>query len=89
MAEAEAIEATAHRVEMELGPIDIWVNNAMATIFAPFHRINPEEFRRGTAVTYLGQVHGTMAALELMRRRDRGTIVNVGSALAYRAIPLR
>jgi short-subunit dehydrogenase len=89
VAEAEAIAAAAHRVEMELGPVDVWVNNAMATIFAPFHRINPEEFRRGTAVTYLGQVHGTMAALELMRHRDRGTIINVGSALAYRAIPLQ
>ncbi|MFL5267850.1 MAG: SDR family oxidoreductase [Stellaceae bacterium] len=89
VAEAEAVEAAAQRVETELGPIDVWVNNAMATIFAPLHRINPEEFRRGTAVTYLGQVHGTMAALERMRRRDRGTIVNVGSALAYRAIPLQ
>jgi short-subunit dehydrogenase len=89
VAEAEAVEAAAERVEEELGPIDVWVNNAMATIFAPFQRINPEEFRRGTAVTYLGQAHGTMAALERMRRRDRGTIVNVGSALAYRAIPLQ
>ena len=89
VAEAEAVEAAAERVEEKLGPIDVWINNAMATIFAPFHRINPEEFRRGTAVTYLGQVHGTMAALERMRRRDRGTIVNVGSALAYRAIPLQ
>ena len=72
-----------------LGPIDIWVNNAMATIFAPVHRMTPEEFRRATEVTYLGQVHGTMAALARMRPRNRGTIVNIGSALAYRAIPLQ
>jgi NAD(P)-dependent dehydrogenase (short-subunit alcohol dehydrogenase family) len=63
VAEAEAVEAWADHVEKELGPIDAWVNNAMATIFAPIHRITSEEFRRGTAVTYLGQVHGTMAAL--------------------------
>jgi len=89
VADAEAIEAAAERVEHELGPIDIWVNNAMATIFAPFDRVSPAEFRRGTEITYLGQVHGTMAALKRMRQRDRGTIVNVGSALAYRAIPLQ
>ena len=89
VADAAAVEAAAERAEAELGPIDIWVNNAMATIFAPFDRISPEEFRRGTDVTYLGQVHGTMAALGRMRRRDGGTIVNVGSALAYRAIPLQ
>jgi NAD(P)-dependent dehydrogenase (short-subunit alcohol dehydrogenase family) len=89
VAEAQAVEAAAECVESELGPIDVWVNNAMATIFAPFDRIAPEEFRRGTEVTYLGQVHGTMAALRQMRHRDRGTIVNVGSALAYRAIPLQ
>ena len=89
VADADAIEAAAERVEARLGPIDVWVNNAMATIFAPFDRVSPEEFRRGTEVTYLGQVHGTMAALKRMRRRDRGTIVNVGSALAYRAIPLQ
>ncbi len=89
VAEAEAVEAAAGRIEKELGPIDVWVNNAMATIFAPIHRITSEEFRRGTAVTYLGQVHGTMAALERMRQRNRGTIINVGSALAYRAIPLQ
>ena len=89
VADAEAIEAAAERVEHKFGPIDMWINNAMATIFASFDRISPEEFRRGTEVTYLGQVHGTMAALRRMRRRDRGTIVNVGSALAYRAIPLQ
>lgn len=89
VADAAAIEVAAERIERELGPIDAWVNNAMATIFAPFDRVSAEEFRRGTEVTYLGQVHGTMAALNRMRPRDRGTIVNVGSALAYRAIPLQ
>ncbi|HTZ34574.1 MAG TPA: SDR family oxidoreductase [Stellaceae bacterium] len=89
VADAAALDDAAARVENELGPIDAWVNNAMATIFAPFDRISPEEFRRGTEVTYLGQVYGTMAALARMKRRDRGTIVNVGSALAYRAIPLQ
>ncbi|HWD58460.1 MAG TPA: SDR family oxidoreductase [Stellaceae bacterium] len=89
VADADAIEAAAERIEAQLGPIGVWVNNAMATIFAPFDRVSPEEFRRGTEVTYLGQVHGTMAALSRMRRRDQGTIVNVGSALAYRAIPLQ
>ena len=89
VADFAAVEAAAIRVEQELGPIDVWVNNAMATVFAPFSRITAAEFRRGTEVTYLGQVHGTMAALAQMRPRNRGTIVNVGSALAYRAIPLQ
>jgi len=89
VADFAAVEAAAIRVEQELGPIDVWVNNAMATVFAPFSRITAAEFRRGTEVTYLGQVHGTMAALGQMRPRNRGTIVNVGSALAYRAIPLQ
>ncbi|MBV9551800.1 MAG: SDR family oxidoreductase [Alphaproteobacteria bacterium] len=89
VADADAVEAAAERVERELGAIDIWVNNAMATIFAPFDKVTADEFRRGTEVTYLGQVHGTMAALKRMRQRDRGAIVNVGSALAYRAIPLQ
>ena len=89
VADADAVEAAAARIEAELGPIDIWVNNAMATIFAPIDRVTPEEFRRATEVTYLGQVYGTMAALSRMRKRDHGTIVNVGSALAYRAIPLQ
>jgi NADP-dependent 3-hydroxy acid dehydrogenase YdfG len=89
VADFAAVEAAAEQVERELGPIDAWVNNAMATVFAPVSRITPEEFRRGTEVTYLGQVHGTMAALGRMRSRNRGTIVNVGSALAYRAIPLQ
>jgi NAD(P)-dependent dehydrogenase (short-subunit alcohol dehydrogenase family) len=89
VADADAVEAAATRIEGALGPIDIWVNNAMATIFAPIGRVTAEEFRRATEVTYLGQVYGTMAALSRMRKRDHGTIVNVGSALAYRAIPLQ
>ena len=89
VADADAVEAAANRIETEFGPIDIWVNNAMATIFAPIDRVSPDEFRRATEVTYLGQVYGTMSALSRMRKRDHGTIVNVGSALAYRAIPLQ
>lgn len=89
VADFAAVDAAATRVEDELGPIAAWVNNAMATIFAPLADIAADEFRRATEVTYLGQVHGTMAALARMRRRNRGTIVNVGSALAYRAIPLQ
>ena len=89
IADPDAVEAAADRVENELGPIDIWVNCAMATIFAPFHRISPQEYRRATEVTYLGFVYGTMAALKRMRPRNRGTIVQVGSALSYRAVPLQ
>ena len=84
------VEAAAATVEEQFGPIDVWVNDAMATIFAPLHStIEPEEFERATEVTYLGTVYGTMAALTRMAPRDRGTIVQVGSALAYRAIPLQ
>jgi NAD(P)-dependent dehydrogenase (short-subunit alcohol dehydrogenase family) len=89
VANAEAVDAAAERVEHELGPVDVWVNNAMVTIFAPGRAIAPEEFRRVTEVTYLGQVHGTLAALKRMRPRNRGTIVQIGSALSYRAIPLQ
>ena len=89
VADHEAVEAAAARVEQELGPIDIWVNDAMATVFARFVDTRPEEFKRATEVTYLGAVYGTMAALKRMVARDRGTIVQVGSALAYRAIPLQ
>jgi NAD(P)-dependent dehydrogenase (short-subunit alcohol dehydrogenase family) len=89
VADAAAVDAAAERVEAELGPIDVWVNDAMVTIFSPVSEIEPDEFRRVTEVTYLGQVYGTMAALKRMRRRDRGTIVQVGSALSYRAIPLQ
>lgn len=89
VADFAALEAAAAQIERELGPIDVWVNNAMATIFGPVHEIAPEEFKRATEVTYLGQVHGTMVALARMRPRDRGTIVNIGSALSYRGIPLQ
>jgi short-subunit dehydrogenase len=89
VADAAALDAAAERVETELGPIDVWINNAMATIFAPACAITSDEFRRVTEVTYLGQVHGTLAALRRMRRRNQGTIVQVGSALSYRAIPLQ
>ena len=89
VADAEAIEAAADRIEQELGRIDIWINNAMASVFSPVHEMMAEEFRRVTAVTYLGAVHGTLAALKRMGPRNRGVIVQVGSALAYRAIPLQ
>jgi len=89
MADAEAVDRAASVVEEELGPIDIWVNNAMVTIFSPFKEITADEFRRVTEVTYLGNVHGTMAALKRMLPRDRGIIVQVSSALAYRSIPLQ
>jgi len=85
----QAVEAAAARVEDELGPIDIWVNDAMATVFARFIDTEPEEFKRATEVTYLGAVYGTMAALKRMVPRNRGKIVQVGSALSYRAIPLQ
>jgi NADP-dependent 3-hydroxy acid dehydrogenase YdfG len=89
VADAAAVEAAATRVEQELGPIDVWVNVAMATVFAPVSKLKPEEVARGTAVTYLGQVHGMMSALARMRQRNRGSIVNVGSALGYRSVPLQ
>src|SRR5215213_10893470 len=89
VADADQVEAAAQRAEQELGPIDVWVNDAMTSIFAPTWEITPDEFRRATEVTYLGFVWGTMTALRRMRARDRGTIVQVGSALAYRGIPLQ
>ncbi|HTI35589.1 MAG TPA: SDR family oxidoreductase, partial [Miltoncostaea sp.] len=89
VADADAVAAAADRAERELGPIDVWVNDAMTTVFARVWDITPEEFSRATAVTYLGTVNGTMAALARMRPRDRGTIVQVGSALAFRGIPLQ
>jgi short-subunit dehydrogenase len=89
VADAAAVEAAATRIEEELGPIDVWVNNAMATVFAPFSETEPDEFRRAAEVTFLGSVWGTMSALRRMRPRDQGVIVQVGSALAYRGIPLQ
>jgi short-subunit dehydrogenase len=89
VADADQVEAAAARIEEQLGPIDVWVNNAMTSVFAPFTEIEPEEFRRVTEVTYLGFVYGTRTALRRMLPRDRGTIVQVGSALAYRGIPLQ
>ncbi len=89
MADEKAVNEAAELVERELGPIDIWVNNAFAGVFAEFKDVTPEEFRRVTEVTYLGQVWGTRAALQRMLPRDRGVIVSVGSALAYRSIPLQ
>lgn len=89
VADAEAVDGAAERIEERFGPIDVWVNNALATVFAPVAKTTPEEFRRATEVTYLGYVWGTMAALRRMLARDRGTIVQVGSALAYRSIPLQ
>jgi NAD(P)-dependent dehydrogenase (short-subunit alcohol dehydrogenase family) len=89
VADAAAVDAAATTIEEELGPIDVWVNDAMATVFSEFADIEPDEFRRATDVTYLGTVWGTKAALARMRPRDAGTIVQVGSALAYRGIPLQ
>jgi NAD(P)-dependent dehydrogenase (short-subunit alcohol dehydrogenase family) len=89
VADAARVDEAAAAVEDAFGPIDVWVNNAMATVFAPVAAISPEEFRRATEVTYLGVVWGTMAALRRMRPRDRGVIVQVGTSLAYRGIPLQ
>ena len=89
VADADQVEAAADRVERELGPIDVWINCAMVTIFSPVIDITPAEFRRATEVTYLGTVYGTLAALKRMRPRNGGRIIQVGSALAYRAIPLQ
>jgi short-subunit dehydrogenase len=89
VAEAVQVEDAARQVEEEFGSIDAWVNNAMVSVFKPVHEITTEEFRRVTEVTYLGTVYGTMAALRRMRPRNRGAIVQVGSALAYRDIPLQ
>ncbi|MBT0773413.1 SDR family oxidoreductase [Kineosporia sp. J2-2] len=89
VADAEAVQRAAERAETELGPVDVWVNSAFTSVFAPFSEVSAEEFRRVTEVTYLGTVYATQAALKLMRPRDRGAIVQVGSALAYRGIPLQ
>ncbi|MEW2457909.1 SDR family oxidoreductase [Streptomyces albus] len=85
----DAVEAAADRIEQELGPIAVWVNVAFSTVFAPVREVSAEEFRRATEVTYLGFVHGTLAALHRMEPRGGGTIVQVGSALAYRGVPLQ
>jgi short-subunit dehydrogenase len=89
MADFTAVDEAAERVEKELGPIELWVNDAFSSVFAPFSEISMDEFTRITQVTYLGYVYGTRAALSRMLPRDRGTIVQVGSALAYRGIPLQ
>jgi NAD(P)-dependent dehydrogenase (short-subunit alcohol dehydrogenase family) len=89
VANQQEVERAADEAESRFGPIDIWVNDAMTTVFAPFEEIKPEEYQRATEVTYLGYVWGTMAALKRMKARNRGTIVQVGSALAYRSIPLQ
>jgi NAD(P)-dependent dehydrogenase (short-subunit alcohol dehydrogenase family) len=89
VADAARIEEAAGLVEEQFGPIDVWVNNAMASVFSPVKEMEVEEYRRVVDVTYLGVVHGTLAALRRMLPRDRGVIVQVGSALAYRAIPLQ
>lgn len=89
VADAGQVEKAAAKVEEAFGPIDIWINNAMVTVLSPVKEMQPEEYKRVTEVTYLGQVYGTLAALRRMLPRDRGTIVLVGSALAYRGIPLQ
>ena len=89
VADADQVERAAAAVEEAFGPIDVWVNNAMTSVFSPVKEMTPEEFRRVTEVTYLGYVYGTLAALRRMLPRDHGSIVQVGSALAYRGIPLQ
>ena len=89
VSDPDQVETAAATVEAELGPLDVWVNNAMVSVFSPIVETKPEEFRQVTHVTYLGAVYGTLAALKRMRARDHGVIVQVGSALAYRSIPLQ
>jgi NAD(P)-dependent dehydrogenase (short-subunit alcohol dehydrogenase family) len=89
VADDKAVEVAAEKLEQEFGPIDIWINDAMVSVFSPIMEMTPDEYRRVTEVTYLGYVWGTMAALRRMRPRNRGVIVQVGSALAYRGIPLQ
>lgn len=89
VSESEQVEAAAKKVEDAFGPIDVWINNAMVSVFSPLREIEPAEFKRVTEVTYLGQVYGSMAALKSMMPRNSGTIIMVGSALAYRGIPLQ
>lgn len=87
--DAEGIDQAADRIEAHFGPIDVWVNSAMATVYGPFISMTPDEFRQVNETTYLGTVYGTMSALKRMQARNHGTIVQVGSALAYRGIPLQ
>ncbi len=89
VADANGVERATEQIERELGPIDVWVNNAMASVFSPVREMQADEYRRVTEVTYLGYVYGTLAALKHMLPRDRGVIVQVGSALAHRSIPLQ
>src|SRR6184192_1641885 len=89
VADAEAVDSAAMEIEQRLGPIDVWVNNAMASVFSPVKQMTAEEFKRVTEVTYLGYVYGTLAALRRMLPRNRGIIIQIGSALAYRGIPLQ
>lgn len=89
VSDADALDQAAQRMEDTFGPIDTWVNDAMTTVFSPVSKMEPAEYKRVTDVTYLGFVYGTVAALKRMQARDRGTIVQVGSALAYRSIPLQ
>jgi short-subunit dehydrogenase len=88
-ADAKAVETAAAEIEATLGPIDVWINNAMATVFSPVSALPANEIKRVTEVTYLGTVYGTMAALRRMTPRGKGIIINVGSALAYRSVPLQ
>lgn len=89
VSDAAAVEDAAARAEAALGPIDVWVNNAMVSVFSPVKEMTPEDYKRVTDVLYLGFVHGTLAVLKRMLPRDRGTIIQIGSALAYRSIPLQ
>jgi NAD(P)-dependent dehydrogenase (short-subunit alcohol dehydrogenase family) len=89
VADPDAVETAAEAVESAFGPIDVWINNAMVSVFSPVKEMTADEYRRVTEVTYLGCVHGTLAALRRMMPRDHGVILQVGSALAYRAIPLQ
>jgi NAD(P)-dependent dehydrogenase (short-subunit alcohol dehydrogenase family) len=89
VADPDAVEAAAERTEDELGPIDVWVNGAMTSVVAPVDQLTSEEIRRVSDVTYLGTAYGTQAALRRMRLRDKGVIVQIGSGLAYRSVPLQ
>jgi len=89
VSDAQSVDAAASRVEEELGPIDVWVNDAMVSVFSPVKEMEASDYKRVTEVLYLGFVHGTLAALRRMLPRDRGTIIQIGSALSYRSIPLQ